>query len=134
MLRVVFDTNIYISAFLFGGLPEQLIRAAPRETFHLYISPDILNEVSAVLVKKFHYDAKAVDQIDQIIKDLATIVRPNITINAIPHWPADNRVLECAITAQADYLVTGDTKHLLPLKRYQESKIISAREFLELLG
>lgn len=132
VLKVVFDSNIYISALFFGGVPERLLRYVSAGKFVLYTSPDILNELAAVLTKKFKYSSKTIDQVIEVIKTMAIVVRPTDTISVIVNWLADNRILECAIAVKADYLVTGDKKHLLPLKKYESTKTITTQEFLQI--
>lgn len=56
----------------------------------------------------------------------------HISLFIVKNDPSDNKILECAITAEADYIVTGDKNHLLPLKRYKNTKIVSPSEFLRL--
>ena len=133
MLKVVFDTNIYLSAILFGGLPQRLVKEALEKKFALYISQEIISEVLGVLSKKFRYPAEKLRQTEILLKDLSTLVYPQEVIKVIKKWPADNRILECAVKAKADCLVSGDKKHLLPLKQFRQITIVSAREFLKLL-
>lgn len=133
MFKVVFDTNIYLSAINFGGLPQRLIKKALEKKFALFASPEIITEVLGVLSKKFNYPALKLKQVEMLIKDLTVVVYPQEVIKVIKNWPADNRILECAVEAQADYLVSGDKKHLLALKEFGGIKIISAREFSKLI-
>lgn len=132
MLRVVFDTNVYVSGLLFGGIPRQLILKALENQFELFISDEILTELSSVLAKKFKFSAKELAEAEDLIKTLSTTVRPRETVRKA-RWPADNRILECAVTAGADYLVSGDKRHLLPLKRYSNTTIVSPSEFWRIL-
>lgn len=133
MLKIVFDTNIYISALLFGGIPQKLLIAAFENEFELYTSEEILNEISAVLRKKFSYSPPRIQQVLNSIVALTTLVHPTKTINLVKNWPADNRILECCHEARADFLVSGDKKHLLPLKKFGSTKIITAKEFTTII-
>jgi putative PIN family toxin of toxin-antitoxin system len=133
VIKVVFDTNIYISAFLFGGIPEQLINLAFKGRFKLFISNEILNEISSVLSKKFHYPPLRVQQIIRSVKSLTVTVTPTQTIKIIKSWPSDNRILECCQKAKANYLVSGDKKHILPLKKFKSTKIVTAEQFLKII-
>ncbi len=133
-MNVVLDTNIYISALVFpGGVCDQVIRLARLGKIHLHVSPDILTEFKNVLVRKFMFSVKDAAEACERIVAIATLVYPRFRIDVIaaPAPDADNRILECAIEAQADYLVTGDKKHLLPLKRYEDVKIVSPAQFLD---
>ena len=133
MLKVVFDTNIYISALLFGGIPRRLILQALDRHFNLYISDEIITETCAVLAKKFTYSNRQVDQVRQLLQQLAHLVQPASTVNLIKNHPADDRILECALTANANYLVSGDKQHILPLKQVKSVKIITAQDFHHLI-
>jgi putative PIN family toxin of toxin-antitoxin system len=133
VMRVVFDTNVYVSAILFGGIPKQLILHALEGKFQLNISDEILTEVAAVLIKKFEFTDKKVELTLKLLKEIALTVKPKKTLQVIKNWPADNRILECAIEAKADYLVSGDRKHILPLKKIGSVKIVPPKSFLDIL-
>lgn len=133
MIKVVFDTNIYLSAIIFGGKPREVFLAAARGRIALFISKAILAELRGVLRKKFGYPVSELDKIEKIILDTTEIVEPQKTIKVIPSELMDNHILACAVEAKADYLISGDKKHLLSLKKYRRVKIISADEFLKIL-
>lgn len=65
------------------------------------------------------------------VKSITTFTNPNLTINVIKDFDADNCILECAVQESVDYLVTGDAKHLQPLGEYQGIKIVSPADFLK---
>lgn len=65
------------------------------------------------------------------VRELSTIVEPEVRVSIIQEKQDDNRILECAIQARAHYLVTGDTKHILPLREYQGISICSPADFLQ---
>lgn len=132
-LKVVFDTNVYISGLLFGGKVEPLINAALERKFDLYISDEIIAELGSVLRKKFRFNQEQIDEFEDLVRRLATVVHPTTSVSKVKKWPADNRILDCAVTAEADYLVTGDRQHLLPLKKYRKTKIVTPREFIEVV-
>jgi predicted nucleic acid-binding protein len=67
------------------------------------------------------------------IKKLANLVKPAVTVTAIKTEPADNRILECAIAAEAEYLITGNIKHF-SFKKFHHTRIVSLQEFLIILG
>ena len=132
MLRIVIDTNIYISAILFDGKPEAIIKLAAAENVTLYTSHAITAEVAGVLKNKFSWTNQQVEYTDQFLRDISVLVTPTGSIDIIKTDDADNRILECALECKADYIVTGDRKHLLTLKRYQETAIVDSAEFLEI--
>jgi uncharacterized protein len=131
-VRVVFDTNIYISALVIpGGNAEEAYVEALRGRFELFTSVAILTETARVLQIKFEWTEDRIRQAIQNISETATVLRPRPTLHLLKDEP-DNRILECAIAAQADWIVTGD-RHLLVHKRHANSAIISLADFLAAL-
>jgi len=130
-VRVVFDTNIFISAFV---IPESLAEKALLKIIEgehfLLISKDIINEVLSVLSSKFGRDREALSHVAFTLSELAELVKPGGRIKIFTHEP-DNRILEYAIYGKADLLVTGD-KEMLQLREHKGVKIISLKEYLEL--
>jgi len=133
-VRVVADTNVLISALLFGGSSEQIFLAGLRREIQLITSLALLNELERVLKKKFKFDVYLVREILEEVKDVMEIVETTSRIDVISHPEEDNRVLECAIDGRAEIIVTGDTKHILPLKQYRGIKILSPSEFTKSLS
>ena len=133
MLRVVFDTNIYISAFNFGGSPYKLTILASQKVFQLFISEEIISEIISVSTKKFRHTKQTLEEIKLLISQITTLTRPAKTVSIIKNWPPDNRIFECCQKINANYLVSGDKKHLLPLKKFHSTQIIAAQEFLNIL-
>ena len=134
MNKAVFDTNVYISALGFGGIPEQLLELAtgPGRQFQLYTSHDILKEIMKVLGSdKFKFTKEEIADAISVIDDAADVVSPGIRLNIIKH-KTDNRILECAVKARVDYIVSGD-RHLLGLKEYKGIRSITPAQFLKIL-
>jgi putative PIN family toxin of toxin-antitoxin system len=137
---VVFDANIYLSAFISSkGVPSELIRQYWMEAraFDVATSPAILSEIERVLhYPKFKKYAKAgdveVDVYFASLRALTIATYPDETVS-ISSDDDDNRYIECAIKSQAKYIVTGDKKHLLPIGEYRGIKIVLPRDFLNLL-
>lgn len=132
MLTAVLDTNIYISAIGFDGKPEQLIRLAQRGAFAIFISQEIKSEISTTLTRKFHHSMGFVKDSLAMIELISTTVYPKQPVHRLSYTP-DNRILECCLEVQADYLVTGDKQHLLPLKKYKSTTITTAQQFLTII-
>jgi uncharacterized protein len=133
MVRVVLDSNVLISALHFGGKPDELLVLANEGVIELCLSAFILEETARILKVKLGWTDQAVHEAVAVIKDVATLVQPTRTLRIIPEDEADNRILECAVEARADFLVTGDHRHLLPLKQYQGIRILSPRDCLGVL-
>jgi putative PIN family toxin of toxin-antitoxin system len=130
-VRVVFDTNIFISALVIpGSLAEKAILKIIEERDSLLISADIINEVLSVLSSKFGRDREELSHVAVTLSEIAELMKPTRGIKIFKDEP-DNRILECAIYGEANLLVTGD-KEILQLREYKGVKIISLRAYLEL--
>jgi len=131
-VRVVFDTNIFISAFAIpGGSAEEAYLHAVRGTFELFTSVSILTEVANTLRIKFDWSEDRLGQLLRTISNTATVLKTQPDLHILKDEP-DNRILECAALAQAQIIVSGD-RHLLSLKRYRDTSIERLADFLELL-
>jgi putative PIN family toxin of toxin-antitoxin system len=131
-MRVGFDTNIFVSAFIVpGSRGEYAFLHAHRRKVDLYTSIPILTETARILRTKFDQPEKEVTAALKMMGLAATIVRPSRNIAVLDDAP-DNRILECAVTAQADLIVTGD-HHLLKLKEFERIPIVSLVDFLRMI-
>jgi uncharacterized protein len=130
--RVVFDTNVFVSAYAFGGKPAELIRAAIVGEVVLVTSPPILAELARVLADKLGFEADRVDQVIGQIARIAEVVRPVSRVEIVSDEP-DNRVLECAREGAADLIVSGDA-HLLELGAFEGIRVLSPSQALALLA
>lgn len=131
MPRVTADTNIYVSALNFGGKPEHLLRLAEAGKIQLVISDDILTELARTLRgKKFAWPEPEIEKALWQISRIAERVQPTQTIDIITAKPSDNRILECAEAGNADCIVTGDTRHILPLGSFRGKPIVKVADFL----
>lgn len=133
MHSVVYDTNIYISGILLNGQIGKLIELAKEKAFDLYISPLIIEELREVMTNKFHTPITIQQVIFRRIKSITTLVYPIKTLHVIPNKHPDNQILACCQHSRVDYLVTGDKKHLLPLKKFGQTRIVTPQEFLAIL-
>ncbi len=131
--RVVLDTNILISAIVFGGLPRKILEMAIASNVNCFLSFAILDELRDVLQRsKFGFSPQqAVTVIDEL-QDICEILNPPRRIRTIKADPDDNRILECAVEAQAMCIISGDN-HLLELGKYREIHIYSPADFLATL-
>lgn len=128
-MKAVFDTNVSVSAFIFpGSQGEQAFLLAQRRKVELYTSLQILTETAKVLREKFDQSEQDITAALKIISKVAMIVRPVRKITILEDAP-DNRILECAVTAKADLVVTGDS-HLLKLKEFEGIFILRLADFL----
>ena len=132
-MRVVLDTNVIVSGLNFLGNERLTLELALRGRFELCLSPFILEEVAGVLVRKFGWAEERSSEAVRVLRDSATVIEPTMRLQVIEGDHADNRILECAATVEADYLVTGDRRHLLPMKRHLGARILNAPRFLSAL-
>jgi len=128
-VRVVFDTNIYISALVIpGSQAEAAIFKIIEGTDTLIISREIIDEVLSVLAVKFSRDKDELPRVAVDLADLAELIKPDERINILKDKP-DNRILECAVSGDADIIVTGD-KEMLKLQEYKGVRIITLRDYI----
>ena len=132
MIRIVADTNIFISALMFGGVPGSFLDLAFQGSFLLITSPVLLDELDEKLRMKFELSTTDADLIRSRLEAISQLVSTTTTLAVVKDDPDDDRVLERAIAGQADYIVSGD-RHLLKLGSYREIPIITVRYFMDTL-
>ena len=129
-MKVVFDTNILVSALTFpGGMGEAAVQRVLEETDELIISKPILDELLGVLSRKFARDAEELSRVALFLSDVSVTVKPRQRLRVLKDGP-DNRILECALAGGAEAIVTGD-RALLALREYRGVRVISLRAYLE---
>ena len=130
-MKAVFDTNIFISAFIVpGSQGERAFLVARQRRVDLYTSVPILTETANKLREKFNQSEEDIKEALKIISRSAEVIKPSIKLNVLRDIP-DNRILECAVEAGADVVVTGD-RHLLKIKKFQGVPIVRLVEFLRM--
>ncbi len=134
MTSVTADTNIYISGLEFGGLPERFLQLARDGAFRLDISESIKREVLRVLCEKFEYPIQALLATEVQIDRITHHVNPRQPVDVIKTDPSDNRILECAVAAKSDFIVSGDLRHVLRLGSYEGIPILKLADFMERLN
>ena len=128
-MKVVFDTNVLISAFVFKGISLQVYRHC-IEQGTLLTSDWIQAELERVLVEKFKFSASETTFVLTLVKEKANLITPNTELPTICRDPDDNNVLQLAESAYADYIITGD-KDLLVIEDYKGIRIMTPRQFIE---
>lgn len=132
MIKAVLDTNVYISAIVFGGRPMEILRLAKEKKIKIFISEHITGEIARVLKEKFKWQDRDIDRALRRTRRASTSVFPREHLSIIKKKRSDNRILECALEGEAHFIVSGDKKHILPLKNFRGIKILSPAEFLEI--
>jgi len=131
-MKIVLDANIFVSSFFWGGNPRLVLERVITGTDELFVTKEILDEIETVVGRpKFHADKEKTAYFINSIEEIANKIVPKRKINNGSRDKADNKYLECGITADVDYIISGDI-HLLELKEYKNIKIITAKEYLEL--
>ncbi len=129
MLRVVFDTSVYVSAFITpGGRGEDAYFRAVRGEVALVTSVPILTELARKLRDKFHWNDEHIRDTCRHIASLAEVIKPKTVVSVLFDEP-DNRILECAVEGKAELIVTGD-KQLLKLETYEGITVLTLAKFL----
>lgn len=132
--KVVLDANVWVSALLWGGKPAEVVRAAEDGKVCIVTSEEIIGEISQVLnypkLRKVYQDAglRHENLIEAVLK-VVKFVKVTEKVNVVVEHPADDKFIECALAAGADYIVSGD-KHLLKIGGYKKTRVLSVSEFL----
>ena len=127
------DSNIFISGIIFGGNPRKIIDIVTEGKIQLYISSDILREIKEVLERdKFGFSQNITQQIIFEIESLSEFVSPKSKHSIVNRDPDDNIIIDCAMEAKVDYIITDDYD-LLSLKEYKNIRIINASDFMDLI-
>jgi putative PIN family toxin of toxin-antitoxin system len=130
-VNIVCDTNVLISGVLFGGHAREILQLASRGVLINFISPDILREAERVLGRsKFGLRPQHVLEIMALFKDTFEIVTPSLEVQAIQSDPEDNHVIEAALAARAEFIISGD-KHLLKLAKWEGVHVVSPAQFVK---
>lgn len=128
-MRVVLDTNVLVSAFVFpGGPPEAVYRQVLSGDLAIIVSRPLLAELGRVLVDKFDWDPAYAEEVVAQLVRIGELVEPRETVDDIDDDADDNRVLEAAAEGDADLIVSGD-RHLLALGSWRDIPIVRPAEF-----
>jgi len=126
MLRIVFDSNVYVSALLFKGIPGKVLNMAIRNEIILITSDEITTETVRILKKKFKWPDHNIDKFIRRLSAISENIKPRIKLSIVKEKESDNRILECATSGDAHLIITGD-RHLLKLKKYKNIPIVRPR-------
>ena len=130
--KIVIDTNNLISALGWEGKSKELFRQVIDKKYDLNISIKQIEELKEVMnYPKFSFTEEQKAMFLEILFEIANVVKTKISLNVIKEDPDDNVLLECAVEANADYIISGD-KHLKRLKEFGKIKIVSVSEFLKI--
>ena len=130
--RVVLDTNILISSIFWkSGNPHKIVNLSIDKKIQSFTSADIIRELKEVLCEKFLMPEEITQRHAEFIAGYSETVETNISVKIVEKDPDDNKILECAASCKADFIVTGD-RHLLNLGSFGKTRIVTARKILEI--
>ena len=127
---VVYDTNILISGMVWGGVPYDCIKLSMTDKVEGITCSEIINEFDEKLTTKLEYTQFRISRMVSRLLGFLRVVKITNKLQGITRDPDDNKIIECAIVGNATHIVTGDKRHLLPLKNYQGIRIVTATDFL----
>ena len=130
MTYVVADTNVLVSALLFGGLPGEFLDLAFAGSFRLVTSRALLDELDEKLRIKFEVSVADAELIRSRLVEISELVSTSPCLSVIKDDPDDDRVLECAVAGRADTIISGD-RHLKKLGAYDGIPILTVRQFMD---
>lgn len=132
-IMLVIDTNALISAIIFKGTPEKILKSIILENkFDGAISPEMLAELAKKLKFKFGFSDELIKEWELIFKNTFKNMLPFYNTN-ICRDPDDNKILDLAVFSGAKYIITGD-KDLLSIGKYKDIKIITPDDFFNMMG
>lgn len=130
MIKAVFDTNVFLSALFWGGRPKEALELALSKKVQGITSKAILLELEEKLLDKFGFPKEKTARFIKIISGNFEVVQPKKKLYIVKEDPNDNKIFEVAMESRAEYIISGD-KHLLNVKRYQNIKVLTPKEFQE---
>jgi len=131
-MKIVLDANIFVSSFFWGGKPRLVLERAIAQMDELFISEEILEEISDVIGRpKFHTGKGRAEYYIKSIKDIGNMVNVKEKIKNGSRDKTDNKYIECGLAGNVDFIISGDI-HLLEIKEYRNIKIVTANEYLKI--
>ena len=133
-MKIVLDANIFISSFFWGGNPQKVVERIIAGMDELFITKKILDEIDDVVRRpKFHADNDRINYFINSIEEIGNKITPLKGIKNGSRDKTDNKYIECGIAANVDYIISGDV-HLLEIKNYGSIKIVTAKEYLDIVN
>jgi uncharacterized protein len=134
-VKVVFDTNVVASASFWRGAPFDCLAAWAQGHCEAVVSPALLAEYHETVEElRMDYPGHKCMEWVEALTESAELVFPVERASGATPDPADEMILECALAAEADFIVSGDKKHLLALRQFQGIPIVSPSDFLRRLA
>ncbi|MBS3092733.1 putative toxin-antitoxin system toxin component, PIN family [Candidatus Pacearchaeota archaeon] len=132
-MKISADTNFLISATQWDySVSHKLLTKLIENNAEIFTTKEILDEFSEVLSRDFKYTAEEIKNIVDNVFVFITITEPNEKINVITEDPDDNKILECAVSSESEYILTYDD-HLLKIKEFRGIEIITPEKLIEII-
>lgn len=132
-MKAVLDTNVLISSTLWAGSANKTLLLLIGKNAKLYTSRAILEEYAEIVRREFPQVTEKLPQLMENILSFSTIAETSVRLDVVKADPDDNRIIECAVASQAEFILTYD-KHLLKLKEYEGVKILTPENMRRLLN
>ncbi|MBS3061723.1 MAG: putative toxin-antitoxin system toxin component, PIN family [Candidatus Diapherotrites archaeon] len=129
-MAVVLDTNVLISATFWPGASNHITLLAIEQKIRCFTSPEIMDEYSFILDRDFKQTKSEIEAKVSKVLSFHEVVNPGRRLEIVKDDPADNKIIEAALEAHADFIVTGD-KHLLKIGEYNRIRIVTPKNFLD---
>lgn len=130
--KVVIDTNVFVSAFGWDGKPEGVLQLLENGSIVNFISPEIFEELKRVIAyPKLKFSNSLQTKILEFVFSYSRLINLEKRLSLIHDDPDDNKFIECAMTANADFIISGDP-HLLRLERVENLIIVNPFQFLKM--
>jgi putative PIN family toxin of toxin-antitoxin system len=131
------DTNVLVSAFIAGGPPSRVVEAAIDGRIELVLAAPVIDELERVLTVKLGFEPQRLRDIVTLLTDIsvARVDAPTQPVEAVTGDPDDDVVLACGVSAGVQIIVSGDRRHMLPIREHRGIRIVSPQALLaELAG
>ena len=128
-MKVFFDTNVYVAEALLGRAAEQMVAATARGSWRIYTSRYVGEELERVLAEALDFPRRFAVLSRKRVLRRATVVERGASRHVVPDDPHDSPILQAALAAGADYLVTNDV-HLLALSPYEGLRVVSMTDYI----
>ncbi len=136
-VTVILDTNVWLSGIFWQGNAGGIIKLGEGGRIRIFVSREILQEIAKTLemgrekFQRFVEDYNsAIEGLVEYVLKITEVIKPTVKLNIVTEDPSDNKILECAVAAKADYIISGD-RHLLNLKSFEGIGIITPKIFLD---
>lgn len=131
-MKVFFDTNVYVAEALLGDAAVRMLEATSRASWRIFISPYVLDEIERIMAERLGSSRRFALLTRKRARRRAILVEPAPSRHRVPGDPDDSPILQAALAAGADFLVTNDTD-VLSLSPYEGLRILSMSDYYRLL-